>query len=551
MSFVVLAVLLASGAQATATYSWRGADLIAGRTTGPVVATTMFDAARRPVVSSSVSAGRVRFGEQVAWAPRGLRESVARTDQNRAGLAFSYDAAARLTSAERVAGTQSRTFRDLPSRHGFGYDHADNLLSQQAERECATDAVGTPLDGSGRNRPGSVGGVALSWNPAGQLADRGVLHFGYDASGRLISAKTGIDPRPENGADAAGWVGVASYTVDVLGRRVLEQRDGGTIERVWSGWQEIERYDTDGQLQERRTYGLGLDEVVSLELRVGGTLEEYVPIYGSSGHLAMVVRASTGVPVEAYEYSPYGERSVYVNDLSGPAIEQVRVRPDAIWLELSEEVRLEDLADAVTLENLTLGGQELPVEISQPVLEGRNAGRRVAVWADLPDTAPEGQPTWPPRPGEQIRLVVQGSGLIDVWGNVGPAGEERTWQWAGGDVVLADTAAPRVLRVCVTVDGRIEIELSEPVDAVSCPFVREYFGHRFRRRVTAISADFGPVTRSEDRDSGWESPSSAPISCRPRRRRTGSAHLGCGQRLAAAIVGRSGEETLADHGGNQ
>ncbi len=83
-------MLLAFGAQATATYSWRGADLIAGRTTGSVVAAATFDAARRPIVSSAISADRLRFGEQVAWAPRGLRESVARTDQNRAGLAFSY-----------------------------------------------------------------------------------------------------------------------------------------------------------------------------------------------------------------------------------------------------------------------------------------------------------------------------------------------------------------------------------------------------------------------------------------------------------------------------
>jgi hypothetical protein len=42
-----------------------------------------------------------------------------------------------------------------------------------------------------------------------------------------------------------------------------------------------------------------------------------------------------------------------------------------------------------------------------------------------------------------------------------------------------------------------------------------------------------------------------PISCLPRRRRTGSAHLGCGQRLAAALVGWSGEPAVADHGGNQ
>ncbi len=102
----------------------------------------------------------------------------------------------------------------------------------------------------------------------------------------------------------------------------------------------------------------------------------------------------------------------------------------------------------------------------------------------------------------------------------------------GPDLWSAET--PSGDRNCLPGDhGDCPVRLS----AMSCPFVREYLGHRFRGPIFAISADFGPVTRSEDRDSGWESPSSAPISCRSRRRRTGSAHLGCGQRLAAALVG--------------
>ena len=65
----------------------------------------------------------------------------------------------------------------------------------------------------------------------------------------------------------------------------------------------------------------------------------WFPIFDATGNVAMVVDGN-GRPTEAYEYSPYGERIVRVNDLTPPVVEQVRVVGDELRLELSEEVRL-------------------------------------------------------------------------------------------------------------------------------------------------------------------------------------------------------------------
>ena len=62
-----------------------------------------------------------------------------------------------------------------------------------------------------------------------------------------------------------------------------------------------------------------------------------------------MVTDQTGKPVERYTYTPYGERTIYV-DSTPPKVEQVRVVDGALWLEISEAVSSEALQAAVARE---------------------------------------------------------------------------------------------------------------------------------------------------------------------------------------------------------
>lgn len=62
----------------------------------------------------------------------------------------------------------------------------------------------------------------------------------------------------------------------------------------------------------------------------------YAPVYDSTVNLA-VMTGNSGKPIERYEYTPYGARKIFVGTVT-PAVEQVRVKGGAVWVELSEGV---------------------------------------------------------------------------------------------------------------------------------------------------------------------------------------------------------------------
>jgi YD repeat-containing protein len=262
-----------------------------------------------------------------------------RDDLNSHDRSFSYDPAGRLASV----GVSAGEFPGLPVGWSFEHDPADNLVTVADEGLPGSGPIELPLDGSGRNRPSSVGGVPLAWDVNGNLTQKGDLRFHYDFRNRLARV-----------ADGAGQE-VVRYAYDALDRRVSRTAGGSVTETVWSGMQPIEDY-VDGQLAVRRTYGLGLDELVWVERDTDGdgTLDAgYHPVYDATGNLAMVVDGD-GEPIEAYAYSPFGRRWVRVNDRAPPVVEQVRMVAGAVWLELSEEVSLADAKAAVASGALAL-----------------------------------------------------------------------------------------------------------------------------------------------------------------------------------------------------
>ncbi len=443
----------------TAGYGFRGRDLIARTTYGNgITATRTFDGARRPLTDLRTAPGFPVpvFSESTSWSPRGLKSAISRGDLNGAGFALGHDGLMRLLEAARppepTASVPNNSapapgaLAALPDAFAYSYDRGQNLTQRRTRDEGIAEAIALPPDTSGRNRPAAINGIPLAWDANGNLIGKGALRIEYDFRNRPIRVS---DPTGE----------LATYAYDVFNRRTGRRVAGQLQETTWSGWQEIEEL-VDGLLTERRTYGVGLDEIVALERDTdgdGAVDQTLTPMYDSIGNLA-VVTDQNGKPSERYGYSPFGERTITV-DLTPPRVVQVRVIDGAVWVEASEEVRLDALAAAAGQGSLTLtdpgSGQPIPFIPTQPVRTGRMKHRRVVL-----------TPASSPAAGVPVALAIGPEALVDLFLNEASEGFEQSFPWPAGDAVILDDANPELVQVAVK-DGFLEVQFSEEIDVAT------------------------------------------------------------------------------------
>ncbi|MEM7586358.1 MAG: RHS repeat-associated core domain-containing protein, partial [Acidobacteriota bacterium] len=444
------------GQQALASFGYRGRFLLQDKTLGSgITSTTSFDAARRPLVKTQAGADGVpALEERFAWSPRGLKVGQSRGDLNQVGTAFAYDGAGRLTiAAEKPdplaeiannSAPQPSALANEPEAQRFTYDAAQNLVSKIEVTYGVAETTALPTDGSGRNRPGSVDGQGLVWDANGNLIEKGDLRFAYDFRNRLTRVTDSLDAE------------VARYTYDVFNRRIKVEEGAEVRESVWDGWRSIEDYE-GGVLAGRRTYGLRLDEMVSMErdLDGDGTLEQsYIPLYDATGNMSVVTDIN-GKPLERYDLDAFGGLEILV-DLTPPEVEQLRTAGDAVVLEMSEELLASRLAAGIGSGDLTLynvtADEAMPVTVAQPVQRGPQARQRLMITTTDPPTA-----------GDEVRLTLEPAAAVDLFHNRLASTFTQTFSWPAADTVLQDTAAPEVSLVVVC-DGVVEIIFSEAVE---------------------------------------------------------------------------------------
>ncbi|NJL27793.1 MAG: hypothetical protein HC897_07795 [Thermoanaerobaculia bacterium] len=319
-----------------------------------------------------------------------------------------------------------------------------------------------PPESSGRNRPSAVGGVLLSWDANGNLISKGNLRFAYDIHNRLTRVTNALGTE------------IAHYDYDALGRRVRKTfPDSTTLETTYSGWRELEEY-RNGQIAGRNTFGLGLDEIVRLELDQDGDglLEQaLVPVYDSAGNLAMLLTPE-GRIAGKYSYSPFGDQLKAKVDNVPPSIEQLRLerQPDGVLrleINLGEAIDGRRINTGFSLAPLpepqagtkgTATKQSLALETHQPIQDGRRARRRVIVTA-----------TDPPDAGGELDLQVGVEGIADLFQNqlAEPFTMRLTVPAAGAaPVVLLDTANPEIDEVRLS-DGHLEVSFTEQPDVTA------------------------------------------------------------------------------------
>ncbi len=451
--------------EAAVTYVYRGPDLIASKTLANGLAGTReYDAARRLLDETFRTAtGQTVFRESLAWTPRSLKAAQSRRDLNGQGLLFAYDGAGRLLQAGQSpdplatvannAVAPPAAFASLPDAFAFAYDQAQNLLARTEKKNGVPEAVSLPLDNSHRNRPAAMGPVALEWDANGNLIRQGDLRFQYDFRNRLTRVTQA------NGNE------VAAYEYDAFNRRVKRTLGSDTWETVWHGWQPVEQYH-NGSLDQRRIYGLRLDEIAQLQVDLNGDGEAdqtYAPAYDETGNL-VVMTGNGGKPIERYEYTPYGEQKIFV-DNTPPGVEQVRVKSNALWMEIWEEVSSEALAQAVTEQTLTLTNvatqQAIGIEVAQPIVTGRQARRRLVITTTGP----------PPAEDTEVRLTIPAAALRDSFLNQPAQSFELTFAWPEADAVLLDDTPIRIDRIAVR-QGVLEIGLTEEPSLASASAIQ-------------------------------------------------------------------------------
>ena len=154
----------------------------------------------------------------------------------------------------------------------------------------------------------------------GNLAYDGLYAFTYDAWNRLASVKRAFrDPENQNTLQYGSTVSSMSY--DGLDRRIAKSVTNCgdwsfTYDYYHDGRRVLEERNGASGVIKRFIYGTQYqDEVVRIDVNVDPSTNEgsYVNRYvvQDANYNVIALADSTGQLVERYEYTPYGERTVY------------------------------------------------------------------------------------------------------------------------------------------------------------------------------------------------------------------------------------------------
>ncbi|MFQ5670973.1 MAG: RHS repeat-associated core domain-containing protein, partial [Acidobacteriota bacterium] len=260
------------------------------------------------------------------------------------GRLFTHDPAGRLTSVQEGGlSTDASGNATIPvpeaswsyTLDGLG-NWAEYRKGQITRRTSPSamnfyDQVDRQFDGTSWG-PGRALTRDLLGNVRREEQDGFAIIYYHDAMGRLV--------RIERENSDLSLTRVADFAYDPLGRRIERQVTGGD-RRVWvyDGWRILDELGySSAALQSdpaappdrvvaRTYYGTGLDEVVATDRDVNGlalgaadgVLEErLLPVTDLRGSTERILDTS-GSTLERYEYTPYGEASVWRQGQSEPA----------------------------------------------------------------------------------------------------------------------------------------------------------------------------------------------------------------------------------------
>jgi RHS repeat-associated protein len=233
-------------------------------------------------------------------------------------------------------------FQSPTNSEVYNYDSAYRIIDFQRGQLNGTNTGIIPppsatedwtLDGVGNWRIDTVNGVPGN-NTVNSVNEYTNVNGGpltYDLNGNLVSASLGYQwdyrnrlrqvcslPAGATSCTAPGTQLLAVYSYDAMNRRTRKvvTNSGslnGTTNFYYDAWRSIEERDGLGVLTQQYVFGAGVDEPLVLD-RGGQRLFYHQNTLSSS----FALTDSTAAVVEGYQYSAYGQQTVFAGGFTTP-----------------------------------------------------------------------------------------------------------------------------------------------------------------------------------------------------------------------------------------
>jgi len=226
----------------------------------------------------------------------GLRTGSENTHNSSMSESFTYDKGRRLIQYNRGVMNSSGEITNAGFSNSWVLDERGNWLS--FDNDGATDT----RTYNGVNEITSSDAFTVNYTENGALSKIGGLNLTWNNSQQLSGA------------------GGATYGYDALGRRIIKNLadgSGTTVHYVYDKNQLIYQNDSEGT-EKWYTYGAYIDEVLTME---DDSTKLY---YLHDAQYSVIALADTGGRiVESYQYTPYGEITIYDSSFSEVTASQI------------------------------------------------------------------------------------------------------------------------------------------------------------------------------------------------------------------------------------
>jgi RHS repeat-associated protein len=210
---------------------------------------------------------------------------------------YSYDSAYRLTDFQRGAAPPSRT-------QGWTLDAVGNWRVNTVNGLAQNRTVNST------NEYTAINTTALPYDQNGNLLSSSGLGYQWDYKNRL--RRVCSLPANAMSCTAPGALVIATYGYDAMNRRIRKAVTNfgslnGTTNFYYDGWRTIEERDGSDALTQQYTYGIYIDEPLTLDTAHGKRFFYHQNSLSST----FALTDASGKVVEGYQYDPYGQRTVF------------------------------------------------------------------------------------------------------------------------------------------------------------------------------------------------------------------------------------------------
>ena len=196
------------------------------------------------------------------------------------------------------------------TQYAYTYNNLDHLETESGQKanNYQTDSLQNRLE---KNH------VPYHINSLNQMIKQGNCQYEYDQNGNLTQKKEGENitcysyDAFDRLIEVDSRLGKTSYQYDSFNRRLIKKHRGETSRFLYQGENEIGSVNEQGTIVELMIPGAGEKKEVgsAVALELYGKI--MAPIHDRQGQIACLIDSITGLPVENYRYTAFGEETIF------------------------------------------------------------------------------------------------------------------------------------------------------------------------------------------------------------------------------------------------